>query len=248
MPASILIVEDENIVRKDIEQTLRALGYSVVGAVNNGEEAVELAGELRPDMVLMDIMLKGEMSGIEAAMLIRDRVGKPVIFLTAYADDETVSKARIAEPYGYILKPFKAVDVHTTIEMALYKHAHDIDVVKERDQLYQLATKGSADPIFLKNSGRLIRLKLEEIYYIAALKDYMGIHVKDRRYIIHGTLKNIESRLPAADFMRVHRSFIVRLDRIAAVDPPQVIMENDKGSIPIGESYQSKLLERLNPR
>lgn len=248
MPASILIVEDENIVRKDIEQTVRTLGYTVVGSANTGNEAVELASELRPDLVLMDIMLKGEMSGIEAAMLIRDRVGKPVIFLTAYADDDTVSRARIAEPYGYILKPFKAVDMHTTIEMALYKHAHDVDLIKERDQLYQLATKGTADPIFLKNSGKLIRLKLEEIYYIAALKDYMGIHVHDKRYIIHGTLKNIESRLPAHDFMRVHRSFIVRLDRIAAVDPPQIILENDKGSIPIGESYQSKLLERLNPR
>lgn len=248
MPATILIVEDESIVRKDIEMTVKALGYAVVGAVANGEEAVELASELRPDMVLMDIMLKGEMSGIEAAMQIRARVGKPVIFLTAYADDDTVSRARIAEPYGYILKPFKSVDVQTTIEMALYKHAHDVDLMKERDQLYQLATKGTADPIFLKNSGRLIRLKLEDIYYVAALKDYVGIHVKEKRFIIHGTLKNIESRLPASDFMRVHRSFIVRLDRIAAVEPPHVIMENDKGSVPIGESYQSKLLERLNPR
>lgn len=248
MPATILIVEDETIVRKDIKVTLETLGYTVVGETGDAEQAVELAVELRPDLVLMDIMLKGTMNGIEAALMIRARTGLPVIFLTAYADDDTLSRARIAQPYGYILKPFKAVDVHTAIEMAVYKHAQDSDVIKERDELYQLATTGNANPLFLKNSGRLIRLRLEDIYYVAALKDYVGIHLKDKRYITHGTLKNIEARLPATDFVRVHRSFIVRLDKIAAVELPNVILDNDKGVIPIGESYSSKLVERLHPR
>ncbi|HMC98417.1 MAG TPA: response regulator [Flavobacteriales bacterium] len=248
IPATVLIVEDESIVRKDIRQTIQTLGYTVVGDCADGEEAVELAVELRPDLVLMDIMLKGAMNGIDAAVMIRARTGLPVIFLTAYADDDTLSRAKIAQPYGYILKPFKAVDVHTTIEMALYKHMQDADVIKERDQLYQLATTGNANPLFLKNSGRLIRLRLEDIYYVAALKDYVGIHLKDKRYITHGTLKSIEARLPMNDFTRVHRSFIVRVDKIAAVELPNVILENDKGVIPIGESYSSKLMERLNPR
>lgn len=245
MPANILIVEDETVVRKDIKLTLETLGYTVIGESADGTDAVEKAIELRPDMVLMDIMLKGTMTGIEAALMIKARTGLPVIFLTAYSDDNTLSRAKIAQPYGYILKPFKAVDVHTTIEMALYKHQQDSDVIRERDQLYQLATTGKADPLFLKNSGRLIRLRLEDIYYVAALKDYVGIHLKDKRYITHGTLKNIEARLPASDFFRVHRSFIVRLDRIAAVELPNVILENDKGLIPVGESYSSKLMERL---
>ena len=171
MPANILIVEDETVVRKDIKLTLETLGYTVVGESADGTEAVEKAIELRPDMVLMDIMLKGTMTGIEAALMIKARTGLPVIFLTAYSDDNTLSRAKIAQPYGYILKPFKAVDVHTTIEMALYKHQQDSDVIRERDQLYQLATTGKADPLFLKNSGRLIRLRLEDIYYVAALKD-----------------------------------------------------------------------------
>jgi len=248
MPATILIVEDETIVRKDIKVTLETLGYTVVGETGDAEQAVELAVELRPDLVLMDIMLKGTMNGIEAALMIRARTGLPVIFLTAYADDDTLSRARIAQPYGYILKPFKAVDVHTAIEMAVYKHSQDSDVIKERDELYQLATTGNANPLFLKNSGKLIRLRLEEIYYVAALKDYVGIHLKDKRYITHGTLKNIEARLPSTDFVRVHRSFIVRLDKIAAVELPNVILDNDKGVVPIGESYSSKLVDRLNPR
>lgn len=247
-PATVLIVEDESIVRKDIRQTVQTLGYTVVGEAGNGEEAIELAVELRPDVVLMDIMLKGDMSGIEAALMIRARAGLAVIFLTAYADDDTLSRAKIAQPYGYILKPFKAVDVQTAIEMALYKHSQDTDVIRERDQLYQLATTGIANPLFLKNSGRLIRVRLEDIYYVAALKDYVGIHLKDKRYITHGTLKGIEAQLPISDFVRVHRSFIVRLDKIGAVEMPNIILENDKGVIPVGESYTAKLVERLNPK
>ena len=119
MPANILIVEDETVVRKDIKLTLEALGYTVIGESADGSEAVEKAIELRPDIVLMDIMLKGTMTGIEAALMIKARTGLPVIFLTAYSDPNTLSRAKIAQPYGYILKPFKAVDVHTTIEMEL---------------------------------------------------------------------------------------------------------------------------------
>ena len=246
MAARILVVEDEGIVRKDIQQTLEKLGHNVVGAVGDGQAAVEAAERDRPDLVLMDIMLKGEMSGIEAAMVIGEQMGLPVVFLTAYSDEATINRARIAEPYGYLLKPFKGVEVQATIEMALHKHAHDAEVRRERDQLHELATReASTGPIFLKHQGRQVRVNLEDIYYISALKDYFSVHVKDKRYIVHGTMKNIESRLPSDKFMRIHRSFIVRLDRVEAIEAPHVIMEDGKGSIPIGDSYYGKLLERV---
>lgn len=245
MPARILVVEDEAIVRKDIERTLDKLGHTVVGAVAEGRMAIDMAEAERPDLVLMDIMLKGDMSGIEAAMIIRAQLGLPVIFLTAYSDDATLSRARVAEPYGYIVKPFKSIDVQTAIEMALHKHKQEAAIIRERDKLHEIATGKEAGPLFLKHEGRLVRVNLEDIYFISALKDYTAVHLKDRRYIVHGTMKHIESRLPADRFMRIHRSFIVRLDRIAAIDAPHVILEDEKGSIPIGDSYYGKLLERL---
>lgn len=246
MASRILVVEDEGIVRKDIERTLTQLGYEIAGSAAEGQAAIDQAEQQRPDLVLMDIMLKGDMSGIEAAMVIGGELGLPVIFLTAYSDEATLNKARIAEPYGYIVKPFKVVEVQAAIEMALHKHVHDAELRRERDQLHEMANReASTGPLFLKHQGRQVRVALEDVYYISALKDYFSVHVKDKRYIVHGTMKHIESRLPTDKFMRIHRSFIVRLDKVEAIDAPHVIMEDGKGSIPIGDSYYGKLLERV---
>src|SRR5688572_12501639 len=118
MATNILIVEDESIVRKDIERSLTKLGYNVVAQADTGEKAILMAKEFKPDLALMDIMLKGDMTGIEAAELIKSSNDIPVIFLTAYADEATLNKAKVTEPHGYILKPFKEIDLHTSIEMA----------------------------------------------------------------------------------------------------------------------------------
>ena len=142
---NVLVVEDESIVSKDIQHSLKKLGYNVVGASATGELAIELAGSEHPDIVLMDIMLKGNMNGIEAANTIRSKYSIPIIFLTAYADESTLSKAKITEPYGYILKPFKEIDLHTTIEMAIYKHSKEQEVVKERDLLFSIKRKFHSD-------------------------------------------------------------------------------------------------------
>jgi PAS domain S-box-containing protein len=120
--ARILIVEDESIVAEDLRTLLSSLGYEVVGVTAYGEKAVTLADDLRPDLVLMDIKLKGAMEGIEAAEAIRARNHLPVVFLTAYADDSTLARARVTEPSGYILKPFEERTLRTSIELALYKH------------------------------------------------------------------------------------------------------------------------------
>ncbi len=120
--ARILVVEDEAIVAKDVQSRLEGLGYAVIGIAASGEQAVSKAMETQPDLVLMDIRLKGQMDGVEAAGQIRDRFNIPVVYVTAYADDDTLRRAKITQPFGYILKPFETRELHTTIEMALYKH------------------------------------------------------------------------------------------------------------------------------
>ena len=114
---NVLVVEDESIVSKDIQHSLKKLGYNVVGAAATGERALELAVSESPDIILMDIMLKGDMNGIDTAEKIKEDLHIPIIYLTAYADESTLEKAKITEPYGYIIKPFKEVDLHTSIEM-----------------------------------------------------------------------------------------------------------------------------------
>jgi len=118
----ILIVEDERIIGLDIKKNLERVGYEVVNIVNTGEAAIDLAGELKPAIILMDIMLGGGISGIEAADSIRRKYNIPVVYLTALTDEETLQKAKVTEPYGYIPKPFDQKGLHSAIEMALYKH------------------------------------------------------------------------------------------------------------------------------
>lgn len=131
----ILIVEDEVIVARDLTAQLAAMGYQQVGHAIEGHEAIALTGVLRPDLVLMDIQLAGAMDGVVAAQAIRDQFFIPVVFLSAYAADDVIARAKLTEPYGYILKPFSERELHTAIEMALYKHQAE---AKLRDSSAQL--------------------------------------------------------------------------------------------------------------
>ncbi len=120
--AHILVVEDETIVAMEIKDRLEGFGYAVCGMVSTGEAAVEMALAMRPDLVFMDIRLKGEMDGVQAAQEIRARFDIPVVYLTAYADEDTLRRAKIAEPFGYIIKPFQERDLRSAVEIALYRH------------------------------------------------------------------------------------------------------------------------------
>lgn len=135
--AKVLVVEDEGIVAAVIKDTVINLGYDVPAVVFTGEEAVKKAEALRPDLVLMDIGLKGAMDGIQAAEEILKRFNIPVIYLTAYADKKTLQRAKITEPFGYILKPFEERELHTNIEIALYKYKVEQERKKLEVQLYQ---------------------------------------------------------------------------------------------------------------
>ena len=121
----ILVVEDQAIAAKSIESNVDKLGYAVVGRASSGDEAVRLVGETQPDLVLMDIKLQGDADGIAAAEQIRTRYHIPVIYLTAHADEETLDRAKITQPFGYVLKPFELRDLHVAIEMARSQHAMD---------------------------------------------------------------------------------------------------------------------------
>lgn len=133
---SIMLVEDEIIVAADVKLRLESMGYQVLGIVDNGEEAIKTAGETKPNLVLMDIVLKGEMDGIEAAQKIRELYDIPIIYLTAYSDEKTLERAKVTEPFGYVLKPFEDREIQSAIEMALYKHKME-KKLKESEEKYR---------------------------------------------------------------------------------------------------------------
>jgi len=152
----ILIVEDEGIIARDIRQHLVELGYDVVGNTPTGEEAITLAGELKPDLILMDIHLAGPLDGIEAAQAIRKQFGTPIVFLTAFAGAETLDRAKLTEPFGYIIKPFDERYLHTVIEMALYKHQAERNLRRAYDEQATIL-RTALDAFFMADwQGRLL--------------------------------------------------------------------------------------------
>lgn len=144
----IIVVEDENIVAMDLERSLKHLGYDVPVIASSGEEALQGVEKVLPDLILMDIQLKGEMNGIEAADKIRKLYNIPVIFLTAYADEPTLQKAKEAEPYGYLLKPFDEIELHTAIEVILKKHKSILEKVNLSEE--QLAISEDRFKLFIE--------------------------------------------------------------------------------------------------
>jgi CheY-like chemotaxis protein len=120
--ARIMVVEDIRLIAEDVKMSLTSLGYAVTAVVPSGEEAVQKAEQDRPDLILMDIVLSGKMDGIEAAQQILSKYNIPVIFLTAYSDEKKLERAKAAEPFGYIVKPYNDRELHAAIEMALHKH------------------------------------------------------------------------------------------------------------------------------
>ena len=153
--ARILVVEDEKIVARDIKNRLRNLGYTVPAIVSSGEEAIQKAEEIRPDLVLMDIVLKGKIDGVKAAKEIYTRFDIPVIYLTAYSDKDTLRRVKMTEPFGYIHKPFEIKEMRSSIEIALHKHRVD-KKLKEKKKWLALTLKSIGDGVITTDTEGVI--------------------------------------------------------------------------------------------
>lgn len=243
----ILIVEDEVIVSKYIEACIANLGYETAEVITSGEEAVLNVEKINPDLILMDIRLSGKMMGTEAATKIKEKCDIPIVFLTAYADSKTIEMAKDSDPYGYLVKPFYEKELHTTIEIAIHKHEKVKQIRKERDLYYSIIDNKNADDcIYIRTNSRLQRVKFSEICYVEALRDYITITTTTDNYTVRINMKEITKYLPERDFVRIHKSFIVRLDKIFSIKYSSLIIEGSMKEILVGNFYRKDLYNRLN--
>ncbi|MEP7168294.1 MAG: response regulator [Bacteroidota bacterium] len=381
----ILVVEDENIVAKDIQNTLIRLGYDVPATASSAVIAFDKLDEIKPDLVFLDIRLKGDIDGISIAERIKTEYDLPVIFLTSYADKNTLDRAKLTQPYGFLIKPFNEADLQSTVEMALYNfsqmqelranknlyanalsHLDDAIIIsdneskisflnpkaatitgfgndsakgKEISTLIRFENKekqffnqaafnelmksgamlnlenatvtlprdnstfkatvtsspvkdeqnhliGSAfvvkqqvanqvaaaantsevvekvaeagakseiipfdnlviqNSFFVKKGSMLVKVYLENVLWIQAMDNYVVIQTNDDQFVVHSTMRDIEMKLPPKKFLRVHRSYIIPIDKINVLDE-NTVMIGDK-TIPIGKSYKDAFMDRLN--
>lgn len=243
----ILIVEDEIIIAADISMMLENLGYDVTGIIPRGEDALKSIESTRPDLVLMDIALKGNMNGIETALHILDNYQIPLIFLTANADDDTYNRAKAAQPYAFIAKPFRQADLSRTVELVLQKIAEEKSPIPSpaSNEVSPKDESILADRIFVRHKDRMVKIMLGEILFAEADRSYCKIHTADTEYLMSLPLGNFEEKLQSPDFMRIHRSHIVNITKIDAVLDHYNYVSIGKHTLPVSRGYQEALAVKL---
>ena len=238
----LLIVEDEMIIAANISLQLSEMGYEVTGIVPRGEEALVHVKNNPPDIILLDINLKGELDGIETAREMQKMQDVPVIYLTANADDAHFNRAKDTHPYAFIAKPFKKLDLQRAIELTVSqvscRDSGGTETDPQKDKTFVLS-----DCIFVKHVNSMVKVKIEDILYIEADRNYCRIFSNSKEYLVVMTLKEMDSKLPSRHFLRVHRSYIVNISQVKEVATSHLVI--GRKAIPISKSLKEELLKRL---
>jgi DNA-binding LytR/AlgR family response regulator len=239
----ILVVEDEMIIGAKISMQLATLGYEVTGILSRGEEVLNHVKENKPDIILLDINLKGKMDGIETAMLVEKHFQIPVIYLTANSDAATFNRAKTTKPAAFISKPFKQLDLQRAIELTIsrmtaHKNGSITDTATRSEDPFILS-----DRIFVRHKEKMIKIMLADILYIEAERNYSRIFTVGKEYLIAVTLKTIEEKFPRHLFQRIHRSYFINLQHVDAVAEDHVMIAQKV--IPLSENMKVNLLQHI---
>jgi len=239
----ILVVEDEMIIGANISLQLTNLGYEVTGILPRGEEAIIHVEENKPDIVLLDIHLKGKLDGIETALQIQKLASIPIIFLTANSDEATFNRAKASRPYAFISKPYKQLDLQRAIELTISRMAENETGPRAEDHTGDEQPFILSDRIFVRHREKMIKIIVADILYIEADRNYCRIFTKNKEYLLCITLKTIEEKLPGRMFLRTHRSYIINLAHIDEVAEGHVIIAQK--AIPLSAGLKEQLLQRI---
>ncbi|CAH8281603.1 LytTR family two component transcriptional regulator [Mariniflexile fucanivorans] len=242
-PVKILIVEDEMIIAANMSLQLTTLGYEITGILLKGEEALIHIKENKPDIILLDIQLKGTLDGIETAQIIQQDYNIPIIYVTANSDDAHFNKAKTTNPYGFISKPFKKQDLQRTIELAINRFYTEIESEIEPTEEDETLPFILSDCIFVRHQDKMVKVQIADILYIEAERNYSRIHSKNKEYLLVVTLKDLEDKLPNNHFLRIHRSFIVNLSQIDEIATSHIVIS--KKAIPISSDSKKQLLQHI---
>ena len=239
----ILVVEDEMIIAAKISMQLTNLGYEVTGILPRGEEAILHVEENKPDIVLLDINLKGNIDGIETARQMQLMKDIPIIYLTANADEATFNRAKTTRPAAFISKPFKQLDLQRAIELTISRMAEIETGQQIENNVNNEHPFILSDRIFVRHKEKMIKIMVADILYMEADRNYSRIFTNNKEYLLAITLKSIEEKLPLDLFVRIHRSYIINLAHIDEVADGHVVIAQK--AIPLSAGLKEKLLKRI---
>ncbi len=246
---TILIVEDEMMIADDIAMRLTDMGYEVKGKTDNVDDAIEWLEHNLVDILLVDISLYGDKSGIDLATVVNERFHLPFIFLTSLANDSIIEKARQVNPAAYLLKPFNDRQVKVALDMALYNF---YGAKKKEASLPEENTEEPTSDfflqmpacLFLRSGNHYRKVSFDDILWLEADSNYTVIHTRDEKFTYSTVLKNFEEKLPQNDFVRVHRTYIVNLSNVTGFEGNMLLINEKK--IPVNKSCRDRVFKRFN--
>jgi DNA-binding LytR/AlgR family response regulator len=232
----VLIVEDSMLIAQGIAATLRKNNFEVCRICDTGETAIEFVRDNKCDLILMDVELAGAMDGISAAQIIRKEIGTPVIYLTDFTDDKTVKRAIKTSPANYLSKPFNEAELIRAIDLSLYNANNEAGLRKKGKQKMH---------VFLRTVSQVyVKVALSEILYLKAGGAYCDLVTLKESFKFSTSMNHIHEQLGDDTFVRVHRSFVVNIKRIARIDGNTIILDRDH-SIQMSKDYRDALLGRV---
>ncbi|PWJ44738.1 LytR/AlgR family response regulator transcription factor [Sediminitomix flava] len=240
-PLKLIIVEDDLVVAKSLIFTLEDLGYEVSSSYRKGEDLLAQIHQLDTDLILLDIELLGELDGIATAEKIRNEFDGPIIYLTSKDDHVTFERAKHTKPSAFLKKPFDVNTLRASIELAV--HNHQGEEVNEKVEIPSSTENRYAvtDGIFVKSRSKFLKLKIEDILYIKANDIYASVFTNTGNFLVNYALKHLEEKLPIPPFYRVHRSYIVNIEKVTGLEDNHLLIGDEH--IPIGKTYREEIMQ-----
>ena len=249
-PIKILIVEDNVIIADDMQSMLEEIGYEIVDNVIVYEQAVEVLKNQQVDLVLIDIILASDKTGIDLGKHIRENYDIPFIFVTSNSDRATVENAKTVKPNGYLVKPFEQQDLYTSIEIALSNFIYGKQgsggdrLNQDINEDVPMSNSILKDSIFVKKQHLYYRIQFGDIQFIKADNVYLEVNTVDKKFLVRSPLKDYLEKLPQNKFYRAHKSYIVNVDHIDAINSKDIMINNTL--IPISKDFKEFIISAMN--
>ncbi len=236
----ILATEDDPIHEEKLRMTMDLLNYDLIEVIADPHQVIPVIKAANPDILLMDIDLNSDISGIDLSNKINELFDIPIVFVTSFHDSKTFNKAKETQPAAYITKPYKTDELQRSIELAIFsKKRNDADYPSPKVVNY-------TNHLFIKDGSSLTKVMLTEIMLIEAYDKYCYIHTPHKKFMLKERLKNIAEHLPDQLFIQVHRSFIINLEAIDSIRLAQNKLTIGGKDIGIGKTYKQAFLSKIN--
>ena len=237
----ILIVEDEPIHADRFEMLVLQMNHEVAGICDNAFDALDCFHRTQPDLLLLDINLRGDLDGVQLSERLQQIRSTPIIFVTSLQDDETFARARRTGPVAFILKPFDLLQLQRAMELAISDMAHPAPAND-----FEVSDLVLPDCLFIRVREKLEKVLFDDILFIESDGRYAMLHTHaGRKFAIRIPLGDLEAKLPAERFARIHRGYLIQMKWMQSVDLHDMTVKVKDRDLPLGKSFREQVLERL---